>query len=425
MFPRVRLALLLLSALTACVLADYGPRDSVTILTDKNFEKEVLQSPDYWLVEFYAPWCGHCKQLEPQYKAAAKKLKKHARLGAVDATVHQQLAHKYQIKGYPTIKEFGAKKKRPQDYRGGRTTREIVQYVKNSPEAKKLGASGGNVATLEYDKVHAFLSKDLPSAIFFGTKKKGKKSSKVPAWLGNVAKSFMEGTTKKRKKQPTVQLAFVPASDDKVASHFGLSEDQLPTVIYVYPASQKYVVSDVSKLNEAAAKKFIDDALANTETAENDESLPNVPLFPSPEVAKKKPVVALKELDAATARECAAKRGKMCVVVAREDTELIRSLAKKYRRDPFTFLSSKPDAQAFHVLTEFVGEISAEVIVVKPGRKVKYSALSGANDESDISEFLDKLIGGSSPFSVPSGGLEAFEAAMSASSDDAVKHEEL
>ncbi|ETI31059.1 protein disulfide-isomerase domain [Phytophthora nicotianae P1569] len=420
MLPRVRVALLLLSALAACVLADYGPRDAVTILTDKNFEKEVLQSPDYWLVEFYAPWCGHCKQLEPQYKAAAKKLKKHARLGVVDATVHQQLAHKYQIKGYPTIKEFGAKKKRPQDYRGGRTTREIVQYVKNSPEAKKLGISGANVATLEFAKVHAFLTKDLPSAIFFGTPKKGKKSSKVPAWLGNVAESFMEG----KKKTPTVQLAFVPGSDDKIASHFGLTEDQLPTIIYVYPSSQKYVVSDVSKLNEATAKKFIGDALANTEVAEKDESLPSVPLFPSPELAKKKPVLALRELDATTARECAAKRGKMCVVVAKEDTELVRALAKKYRRDPFTFLSSKPDAQAFQALTDFVGEKASEVIVVKPGRKVKYSALSGTNDENAISELLDKLIDGSSPFSVPSGHLEAFEAALAGSSE-ATKHEEL
>lgn len=56
MLPRVRFVLLLLSVLAASVLADYGPRDSVVILTDKNFEKEVLQSPDYWLVEFYAPW---------------------------------------------------------------------------------------------------------------------------------------------------------------------------------------------------------------------------------------------------------------------------------------------------------------------------------------------------------------------------------
>ncbi|KAE9032501.1 hypothetical protein PR003_g7745 [Phytophthora rubi] len=233
----------------------------------------------------------------------------------------------------------------------------------------------------------------------------------------------MEG--KKKKKRPTVQLAFVPGSDDKVANHFGLTEEQLPTVIYVYPSSQKYVVSGETKLNEAAAKKFIGDALANTEAAEKDESLPSVPLFPSPEVAKKKPVVALKELDAQSIRDCASKRGKMCVVVAKEDTELVRSLAKKYRRDPFTFLSSKPDAQAFKALTEFVGvktDDVPEVVVVKPGRKVKYSALSDTNDESAISEFLDKLVDGSTSFSVPSGDLEA---ALSGSSEDAAKHEEL
>ncbi|KAG7397440.1 protein disulfide isomerase (PDI) protein [Phytophthora boehmeriae] len=434
MLPRVRSLLLpivlLWSVLSASVLADYGPKDSVVVLTDKNFEKEVLQSPDYWLVEFYAPWCGHCKNLEPEYKAAAKKLKKNARLGAVDATVHQALAQKYQIKGFPTIKEFGAKKKRPRDYQGGRTSRDIVQYVKNSAEAKKLGVGGANVPTLEYAKVHTFLNKkDLPSAIFFGTPKKGKKggAGKTPKWLGAVAESFTEGT-KKKKKQLTVQLAFVPGNDDKIASHLGLTEDQLPAVIYVYPESQKYVVSDVSPLNEAAAKKFIGDALANTETAQNDETLPSVPQFPSPEVAKKKPAVALKELDAKSIRKCVAKRGQMCVVVAKEDSELVRSLAKKYRRDPFTFLSTKSGTQAFKALSEFVEEgakENPEVIVVKPGRKVKYSALSGTNDENVISEFLDKLLDGSSSFSEPSGDLEALEAALSVGSEAAATHEEL
>ncbi|CAI5702317.1 hypothetical protein KXD40_005188 [Peronospora effusa] len=420
MLPRVRLVLLLLSVLAANVLAAYGPKDSVVTLTEKNFEKEVLQSNDYWLVEFYAPWCGHCKQLEPEYKTAAKKLKKHARLGAVDATVHQQLAQKYQVKGYPTIKEFGAKKKRPQDYRGGRTAREIVAYVKNSPEAKKLGVSSANVVTLEHDKVYTFLNKDLPSAIFFGSPTKGKKRSKAPTWLGDVAESFMEG--KKKKKSPTVQLAFVPGSDDKIANHFGLSVDQLPTVIYVYSASQKYVVSDVSNLNEATAKKFIGDALAKTESAEKDESLPSVPLFPSPEVAKKKPAVALKELDTNTIRDCVAKRNKMCVVVTKDDTELVRSLAKKYRHDPFTFLFSKPDGQVFQALANFIGEENAEVVVLRAGRTMKYMALSGTNDKSTISGFLDRLIDGSSPFLVPSGEMETFVAAVAAMS---AKHEEL
>ena len=286
--------------------------------------------------------------------------------------MHQQLAQKYQIKGYPTVKEFGARKKRPQDYRGGRTAKEIVEYVKNSPEAKKLGVSSANVVTLEHDKVHTFLNQGLPSAIFFGSPTKDKKRSKMPTWLGDVAESFMEGKKTKKKKSPIVQLAFVPGSDDKIANHFGFSVDQLPTVIYVYSTSQKYVVSDASNLNEATAKKFIGDALAKTEVAEKDGSLPSVPLFPSPGVAKKKPAVVLKELDTNTVRDCVAKQNKMCVVVTKEDTELVRSLAKKYRRDPFTFLFSKPDAQVFQALADYIGEENAEVVVLRSGRTMKY-----------------------------------------------------
>jgi thiol-disulfide isomerase/thioredoxin len=50
------------------------PKDVIE-LTDSNFDSLVLNSEDMWLVEFYAPWCGHCKNLAPHWAQAASELK--------------------------------------------------------------------------------------------------------------------------------------------------------------------------------------------------------------------------------------------------------------------------------------------------------------------------------------------------------------
>jgi len=109
-----------------------GGKDGVVTLTQANFKTTVLDSDDYWLVEFFAPWCGHCKKLEPEWASAARQLAGRAKLGAVDATQEQALAQQYGVQGYPTIKEVI--KGKIQDYQGGRTASDIVQYV----EAKLL-----------------------------------------------------------------------------------------------------------------------------------------------------------------------------------------------------------------------------------------------------------------------------------------------
>ena len=116
-----------------------GGKGDVVELTESNFKKLVLQSDDMWLVEFFAPWCGHCKNLEPHWKSAAGELKGKVKLGAVDATVHQELAQQYGVRGYPTIKYFPAGvKSGPEEYDGGRTSDDIVawalgKHVENIP----------------------------------------------------------------------------------------------------------------------------------------------------------------------------------------------------------------------------------------------------------------------------------------------------
>ncbi|CAN7998936.1 unnamed protein product, partial [Ixodes hexagonus] len=106
-------------------------KSDVVELDDSNFEELVLNSEDLWLVEFFAPWCGHCKNLAPHWEKAATELKGKVKLGAVDATVHQGLASKYNVKGFPTIKFFPGGKKdasSAEEYNGGRTADDIVQW---------------------------------------------------------------------------------------------------------------------------------------------------------------------------------------------------------------------------------------------------------------------------------------------------------
>jgi protein disulfide-isomerase A6 len=107
-----------------------GGASKVVTLDSSNFEQLVLQSNDLWLVEFFAPWCGHCKSLAPEWESAARALDGKVKLGAIDATVESSLGSRYGIRGYPTIKVFRpGSKNAPVDYEGGRTASSIEQYA--------------------------------------------------------------------------------------------------------------------------------------------------------------------------------------------------------------------------------------------------------------------------------------------------------
>ena len=109
-----------------------APEDSAVIkLTEANFKDFIANNP-YVLAEFFAPWCGHCKKLGPEFASAADSLVEtnpDIKLAQVDCTEDRDLCAKFDIRGYPTLKIFKGETASPSDYAGQRQSDAIINYM--------------------------------------------------------------------------------------------------------------------------------------------------------------------------------------------------------------------------------------------------------------------------------------------------------
>lgn len=128
---------------------------SVIVGLGDNIEEAIKEHKDGILVEFYAPWCGHCKKLEPEYTKAAKSLYDDGSkipLMKVDATEDKNTApaQKYGVQGYPTIKWFVGGQ--ASDYDGPREAAGIVDWIKSmtGPAVEEGAPTGEEKLSVTY-----------------------------------------------------------------------------------------------------------------------------------------------------------------------------------------------------------------------------------------------------------------------------------
>ncbi|KAF5735501.1 protein disulfide isomerase [Tripterygium wilfordii] len=123
-------------------------KEHVLTLDHSNFD-DVVGKHDFIVVEFYAPWCGHCKKLAPEYEKAASILSSHDPpivLAKIDASdeANRKIGTQHEIQGFPTLKIFRNGGKGVQEYKGPREADGIVDYLK-----KQSGPASAEIKSTE------------------------------------------------------------------------------------------------------------------------------------------------------------------------------------------------------------------------------------------------------------------------------------
>ncbi|KAF2251995.1 disulfide isomerase [Trematosphaeria pertusa] len=202
---------------------------AVIDLEPSNFDKIVLKSGKPALVEFFAPWCGHCKNLAPVYEELATNYQ-HASdkvtIAKVDADNHKDLGKKFGVQGFPTLKWFDGKSDKPAEYEGGRDLDSLMKWVqdKTGIRPKVKAKLPSQVVMLDDQSFKEKVGKDQDVLVAFTAPWCGHCKSLAPIWE-TLATDFM--------LEPGVMIAKVDAEAENskaLATEQGVSS--YPTIKY-------------------------------------------------------------------------------------------------------------------------------------------------------------------------------------------------
>ena len=118
--------------LEAHVKSEEIPEDNsgpVTTVVGKNFDDVVTNTDKDVLIEFYAPWCGHCKKLAPIWEELGEELKNEdVTIAKLDATAND-VPSQFVVHGFPTLYFYPADTKEPKKYEGGREVKDFIKFL--------------------------------------------------------------------------------------------------------------------------------------------------------------------------------------------------------------------------------------------------------------------------------------------------------
>lgn len=162
---------LLKSFVLAALATSVAAKSAVLDLIPSNFDKVVFDGKPT-LVEFFAPWCGHCKTLAPVYEELAlafEHAKDKVQIAKVDADSERELGKRFGVQGFPTLKFFDGKNKKPHEYSSGRDLDSLVEFIteKTGVKPKKKMEMPSSVVVLTDKTFHDTVGTDKNVLVAF------------------------------------------------------------------------------------------------------------------------------------------------------------------------------------------------------------------------------------------------------------------
>jgi protein disulfide-isomerase-like protein len=118
---------------------------SAAILVAKGFRDAVAgaEAPAVTLIQFHAPWCGHCESFAPTYNAVAAAFRddRDARVVTFDADANDVPDARFDVKGFPAVRLYRKADDSVHAYEGARTTKALIEFVR-----KHVGVGSGGDA---------------------------------------------------------------------------------------------------------------------------------------------------------------------------------------------------------------------------------------------------------------------------------------
>ncbi|BDA46353.1 probable protein disulfide-isomerase DDB_G0275025 [Coccomyxa sp. Obi] len=237
----------------------YSPSGPVKLLNKKNFKSEILDSNLPSIVEFFAPWCGHCKALAPTYTKVAENLQGMVNVAAVDCddASLKSLCGKYGVQGFPTLKLFPSdKQKNPYTKKTDKTPTDY-----NGPRSAKAIADAGLallpdtfITTLRgHSSFDAFVAASaLPKVVLASSK------SKPTALYKSLSLTF----------KGRMAFAVVKDSDSEIIEKLGTTT--FPSLIILTPDGETVVYDGKFKVKELS--KFLSKHAAEASAKDADSS---------------------------------------------------------------------------------------------------------------------------------------------------------